>query len=96
MAKDDSEGEAADGESGGNPNKKLIIMFAIGALALVLLTGLTVYLVMSNGGEKEPEQAEQTEDGKPKEVDEDGNPLPALYYPIKPPFLATPWSSTTC
>ncbi|MEO5341866.1 MAG: flagellar basal body-associated FliL family protein [Gammaproteobacteria bacterium SHHR-1] len=89
MAKGDPEDDVEDGEAAANPNKKLIIMIVIGAFALMILSGLAVYLIMSDGGEKKPDEQEQTEQGEPQDVDEKGNPLPYLYYSIKPAFLVT-------
>jgi flagellar FliL protein len=89
MAKKDPEADDQDGDAAAKSSKKLLIMIVIGAFALMILSGLAVYLIMSNGGEKPPKEPEPVEEGKPKVVDDKGNPLPPLYYPVKPAFLAT-------
>lgn len=89
MAKEETDDEGNEGEENAKPNKKLLIMIIIGAVALVILSGLSVYLIMSDGGDKPAESSEVSEEEKPQDVDDKGNPLPALYFPIKPPFLAS-------
>ncbi|MBF0256925.1 MAG: flagellar basal body-associated FliL family protein [Gammaproteobacteria bacterium] len=91
MAKnDEKDGAAAEGAAV-NPNKKLIIMIVIGALALIILSALAVYLIMSDGGEKPPEAKENVSElsADPADLDKKGNLLPAIYHEIKPPFLAS-------
>ncbi len=89
MADEETESEGEEGEGKKGPSKLIIIIIAI--VVLLLLGGGAAFFFM--GGEAPVEEQAQATGGEkaaPKivDVDEKGNPLPPLFYEMKPAFLA--------
>lgn len=89
MAEDNEESEGQEQseakETGGSGKKKLIILIVIGVLVISASVGGTLFLLGFFGGGEDEEAQEENAEEQVEEVIE--KPKPAMYFPIKPPFI---------